>query len=220
MKRVLLTVCIAATATFATSAGATITGYSVCTGANSCEITTTPPDPVTQNPNDGILLGWDEKQNITLTADLHVDRVFDTGASFVEADPNGGFIIKAGTIVSSHYFQWDPGLGSASTVGATIDFDSQIFAFITADQKLFDSDEILGLDEIDYNDFTLRGLEPGDSTAFSGPSVSINWTASSPGDWTRLITAYSPAAAIIEPAPAAILGFAILGLGLRRKRLA
>ncbi|MGB0631261.1 MAG: PEP-CTERM sorting domain-containing protein [Alphaproteobacteria bacterium] len=196
-------------------AQATIAGYSVCTGAISCDITISPPNPVTQNPNNGILLGWDEVQNHTLVSDLRVDRVFDQTASFVEVDPGGGFLIKAGTIVSSHYFQWDPGNGSSATVNATIDFDSEIFAFITADQKLFDSDDALALPGTDYNDFTLRGLESGDTTNFNGTSVEISWRAGSPGDWTRLITAFSPTAAIPEPAPIAVLGIGLIGLSLR-----
>lgn len=221
MKRLIILAAAAITALGAGSAQATIAGYSSCVGAaggtSGCVITATPPNPVVQNPNDGILLGWNELQNVTLTGDLRVDRVFDENASFVEVDPGGGFIIKAGTIVSSHYFQWDPGNGSSSTVSATIDFDSQIFAFITADQKLFDSDAALGLPSLDYSDFTLRGLEAADSTNFNGPSVDINWVASSPGDWTRLITAFSPTA-VPSPATAAILGLGVLGLGLQRRR--
>ncbi len=206
-----------AAALYAGAAEATIVGFSACSGANSCEYTLPPPDPVVQNPNNGILLGWDEVENHTLTTDLRVDRVFDSNASFVEADPGGGFVIKAGTIVSSHYFQWDPGNGSNSRVTATIDFDSQIFAFITADQKLFDSDAALGLPGIDYNDFTLRGLESQDSTAFNGTSVDISWNASSPGDWTRLITAFSPAA-VSEPSALAVFGLGLLVVGLRGRR--
>ena len=180
------------------TANATIVGYTGCTGANSCDVTTTPPDPVTQDPNDGILLGWNEVQNTTLTADLRVDR--------------------------SHYFQWDPGNGSAGTVEATINLDSQVFAFITDTQKLFDSDAALGLSALDYNDFGLRGLESGDTTNFNGENVDIDWTASSPGDWTRLITAFSPAAAIPEPGALAPFGLglaAFAGLRIaRRKRAA
>ena len=220
MNRVLASAVFAAASLGAGAAQATIVGFSTCTGAVSCEYTVPPPNPVVQNPNNGILLGWDEVQNFTLTRDLRVDRVFDANASFVDVDPNGGFIVKAGTVVSSHYFQWDPGNGSAATVSATIDFDSQIFAFITADQKLFDSDAALGLAGLDYSDFPLRGLESADSTNFSGPSVAINWTASSPGDWTRLITAFSPAAAIDAPPLLGLFGLALafLGLAARRQR--
>lgn len=206
------------------SANATIVGYTGCTGAVSCVFVggpggpLTPPDPVTANPNNGILLGWDEVQNTTLDNDLRVDRVFDNSASFVGSDANGLFI-KAGTIVSSHYFQWDPGNGSSTTVQATINLDSQIFAFITDTQKLFDSDDAVGLPTLDYNDFGLRGLEPGDTTLFNGEDVDISWRAGNPGDWTRLITAFSPAAAVPEPGMLAVfgIGFAALALSRRRK---
>jgi len=180
-----------------TPSQATLLSFSGVSGANSAAITTTPPNPVVKDPNDGILLAWNEVQNFQLLSVLRVDRVADPNAPFIAPD-GSGFIIKAGTIVSSHYLQWDPGAGSSNTVNATIHFDSDIFAFIIADQKMFDSDAPLGLPNLDYNDFTARGLEAGDTTTINGDEVTIRWTATSPGDWTRLITAFSPAAAIPE----------------------
>ena len=221
-KTAILFTAIVGLAAVTGSAQATLISISPCTGAVACTITTTPPNPVTQNPNDGVLLAWDELQNVTLTEDLRVDRVFDPAASFITAAPGGDFFIKAGTIVSSHYFQWDPGNGSASTVEATITLDSQAFAFITATQNLFDSDAALGLPTVDYNDFGLRGLEAGDTTVFSGPNVDIRWTAGSPGDWTRLITAFSPGGnnggSIPEPASLSLLGFGLAGMGWAARR--
>jgi len=58
------------------------------------------PNPVSGDPNNGILLAWNEVQNIVLPSDLRVDRVFDPTASFVTALPDGGYLIAAGTIVS------------------------------------------------------------------------------------------------------------------------
>jgi hypothetical protein len=171
-------------------ANATFVSLGACTGANDCIITDTPPNPVAPNPNNGILLAWNEVQNFTLTEALRVDRVFDPTADFITAI-GSDFLINAGTIVSSHYLQWDPGLGSNNRIETTISLDSQVFGFITADQNLFDSD-FLGLPGLDYNDFGLRGLESGDTTDFNGSNTDISWSASSPGDWTRLITAFSP----------------------------
>jgi len=200
-------------------ANATLTDIIGCTGANSCVITTTPPNPIQSNPNDGILLAWDEVQNLTLTAPLRVDRVFDETASFISDAGNGDFYIAAGTVISSHYLQWDPGNGSSSSVQATIKLDSQVFAFITATQNLFDSDAALGLPGLDYNDFGLRGLEAGDTTLFNGPNTDIDWTASSPGDWTRLITAYSPGAEVPIPASFLLFGSGLLGFfGIARRK--
>jgi hypothetical protein len=202
---------------------ASLLSISPCTGAvpgaATCTVTTSPPAIVSQDPNDGVLLAWDENQNVTLTQNLYVDRVFDNTASFVGQDSNGYYIVS-GTVVSSHYVQWDPLDRRRGRVQATINTDSQIFAFLTSDQNLFDSDDALGLSGVDYNNFTLRGLESGDLINFNGNSVDIDWTASSPGDWTRMITAFSPAAVSAVPVPAAVFMFApaLLGfLGFRRK---
>lgn len=213
MRSYLLSLCFSC---FVFNTQATLIAIDNCVGANSCDITVTPPSLVEQNPNNGILLAWDEVQNYTLMQDLVVDRVFDPAASFVEALPNGDFIIKAGTIIASHYFQWDPGAGSSSRVEATIRLDSQVFAFITADQNLFDSD-FLGLPSVNYNNFGLRGLESGDTTTFNGPDVDISWFAGSPGDWTRLITAYSPTASVPEPSTLILFALAIMMLFSRKK---
>ena len=144
----------------------------------------------------------------------------DPTANFITDLGNGDYLIKAGTIVFSHYLQWDPGNGSLSTVSATINLDSQVFAFITSDLNLFASDALLGLPGLDYNDFTNRGLESNDVTTFNGENADIRWQASSPGDWTRLITAYSPEAPTSVPEPASVLLLStwLLGMGFSSRK--
>ncbi|WP_161973935.1 VPLPA-CTERM sorting domain-containing protein [Hwanghaeella grinnelliae] len=221
MQKFFLSLVIATATLTASSAQATFVSLGDCDGAIDCFVTATPPNPIIQNPNDGILLAWNEVQNFELTQDLRVDRVFDPNASFVEALSGGDFLIKAGTIVSSHYLQWDPGNGSDGRVSSTIELDSQVFAFITADNNLFNSD-FLGLAGLDYADFGFRGLESGDTTVFNGTDVDISWAATSPGDWTRLITAFSPGGVTTVPVPAAApllgLGLAAFGLLSTRRR--
>lgn len=223
---------VASSVLLAATANATIVGFEATTGGvndctsgavNGCLIAPDQapiPDPVSANPNDGILLVWDEVQNFTLLEDLRVDRVADPDAPFVVA-AGSDFLIRAGTIVSSHYVQWDPGAGSESRVDTTMVFDSDIFAFITADANLFASDEFLGLPDIDYADFGLRGLESGDTTLFGADlsRVEISWSAGSPGDWTRVITAFSPSAVPLPPAlPLMICGLSLLALMSSRRQ--
>ncbi|MEM7058008.1 MAG: hypothetical protein AAF557_10505 [Pseudomonadota bacterium] len=160
-----------------------------CDGALACEITDAPPNPVMPDPDNGKLLVWNERQNIILKEDLVLDRVADPGSPFVARRDDGRYVIRAGTLVSSHYLQWDPSWESADFVSATIKLDQPIFGFIIGDQNLFDSDAQLGLPGIDYSDFWLRGLEDEDWTRMRDDEVDISWWASSPGDWTRLITA-------------------------------
>lgn len=202
----------------APAANATIVSLGACNGSAGivCEITSTPPTTVVANPNDDKLLAWNERQNVTLTSDLRVDRVFDPMASFVMSAGGGDYFIKAGTVVSSHYFQFDPdGSGSVET---TLSLDSQVFAFITSDSNLSASDSILGLAGLTYPDFSNRGLEGGDATVFNGANVDIDWSANRPGDWTRLITAYSPTAAVPVPAASPLFATAFGLLGLLRRR--
>jgi hypothetical protein len=217
----------------ATTSHATLVDISPCNTASAavvaCEVTTTPPNPVQADPNNGLLLAWDEQQNLTLASDLRIDRVADETAPFIREE-NGAFFIVAGTIVSSHYLQWDP-LGSSGTVEGTVNLDSTVYGFITDTGRLADTDALLGLPGFDYNDFGARGLEAQDFIEFAGSSVNVRWTASSPGDWTRLLTAFSPGggdggngggnggSSVPEPSTLGLLVAGLLGtLAARRRR--
>ena len=207
----------------ATQAHATLVSITDCAGeAESCEIIVPASgSTITKNPNNRRIYAWNELQNFTLSEDLFVNRVFDETASFVEKINNNNFKILAGTVVSSHYVQWDNAGGTLQRATATINADSQIFAFITDDQYLFDSD-FLGLPTLNYNDFTNRSLEADDYTTFNDQSVDISWNAGTPGDWSRMITAYSPMGAVPLPAalPMLLAGMGLLGFAGRRRRRA
>lgn len=151
-----------------------------------------------QSPN---LFGFDEDQNILLGAPLAVD---------VGPSP-----LLAGTLVASHYVFFDPG-PSQSMIG-TVDFDSDVLAIITSTGLLAASD-FLANTGVNYLNPGARGLEPGDSVTISGPrQILFDTTASTPGDYVRVLTAFSPGA-ISEPGSLALFGIGLAALAARRWR--
>lgn len=152
-----------------------------------------------QSPN---LFGFDEDQNILLVAPL----VVDAGAS----------PIAAGTTVASHYVFFDP--GPSQHVIGTVDFDADILGIITSTATLAASD-FLANTGVDYLNPGLRGLEAGDSVTISGArQILFDTVASSPGDYVRVLTAFSPAAAAVpEPDSAVLLAGGLVALALRRR---
>ena len=184
MKRIWAMTCAMAAGLVGSDAAADIIAIDCHWGAEACLIAPDQvalPNPVRPDPNDGLLLVWREQQNVLLPRDVRVNRVLTQNAAF------NGPVIRAGTVVSSYYLQWDP-LHPRGRVSATLQFDDTVAAAITEDHELFATDPVLGLPTLDYADFTLRGLEPEDEITFDGTRVDIVLRASSPGDWVRLIT--------------------------------
>jgi len=190
----------------------TVTGGSAFT-AGGTFVKLTPPlmnpfGPPNSVGNDNFqspdLYGFDEDQNIVLSSPLAVD---------VGASP-----IPAGTTVASHYIFFDP--GPVEEVIGTVNFDSSVLGIITSTARLAASD-ILANTGVNYLSPGDRGLEPGDSATISGPQqILFDTTASSPGDYIRVLTAFSPgAAAAPEPGflPMVGSGMVILAVLLHRK---
>ena len=149
-----------------------------------------------QSPN---LYGFDEDQNILLASPLTVD---------VGSSP-----IPAGTVVASHYIFFDP--GPTEHVIGTVNFDSDVLAIITSTGTLAASD-FLANTGVNYLNPSNRGLEAGDSVTISGAQqILFNTTASSPGDYVRVLTAFSPGGGVTTlPAVPEPGSFVLLGTGL------
>ncbi|MAY74102.1 MAG: hypothetical protein CMJ31_05120 [Phycisphaerae bacterium] len=146
--------------------------------------------------NDRMLRGFAERQNITLDNDLIL----------------GGQRIAAGTTVNAFGIFWDP--RSGTTIQGDIRFDTDILGVATTFSELAKTDPIAGLGSVTYKDPTLRGLESNrDSYAVAGDTLSIDFRASSPGDFIRVFTAV--------PTPGAVACLAAAGVGavaIRRRR--
>lgn len=195
-------------------AGATIIGGTVTGGsaymAGGTFIKLTPPlsnprrSPDTvgndtyQTPN---LYGFDEDQNILLLAELGVD---------VGTNP-----LPAGTTVASHYVFFDP--GPVQTMIGTVDFDADILAIITSTDLLLASD-FLASAAVHYLNPKKRGLERRDSVTISGPrEILFDASASTPGDYVRVLTAFS-AAAVPGPSTASLFAVGLAAMVALAKR--
>lgn len=153
------------------------------------------------------LWGFDEDQNIVLPGPISVD---------VLAPGGGAGVLAAGTTVASHYIYYDP---VNANVEGWVKFDAPVLAILSSTANMLATD-FLANTGVTYLNPSLRGLEAGDFATIDSLDafrINIDFTASNPGDYIRVLTAFSPAAA---PAPGAllILGAGLLLIGALRRR--
>jgi hypothetical protein len=93
----------------------------------------------------------------------------------------------------------------------TVTFNSDVLAIFTSTATLASTD-FLANTGVNYLNPAQRGLEAGDSVTIIGPQeILFDTSASSPGDYVRVLTAFSPAVAVPEPGAIALPG---TGLGV------
>lgn len=164
-------------------------------------------------------VGQDTFQNNNLYAFDEDQNVFvGPGNLLAEITPgNIAGTVLAGTEVASHYVFFDP---QSATQTGYVDFDSNILAVFTSTPSLAASDYLANTG-VNYLNPGLRGLEPGDSAVIDSTlayRLNVHWTAASPGDYVRVLTAHSPS---VPDAGSTLLllGCALVGLrGLDRYR--
>jgi hypothetical protein len=168
--------------------------------------TNTVGDDTFQRPN---FYGFDEEQNVSFSSDLNVDLLAGSGGSGVLRPED-----VTGSIVASHYLFFDP--GPSTNLLATAKFDADILAIMWSRNTLDDSD-FLANTGVTYLNPTLRGFESPDSVELlSDRELEFRASASTPGDYFRVLTEFSPRAEVPLPGTLLLLVPGIAGLLLAR----
>ena len=148
------------------------------------------------------LYAFDEDINVTIGvgtnlvyeygADANRDQGTNPGTNadhFIDAglDKKGGTLIGDGTtLYASHYVFFDPEF--STRIHGRVDFDAEIVAVFTSTNTLSASDILLN-NGVTYQNPGLRGLENADTPIdVAGSSLYLDFQASTPGDYIRVLT--------------------------------
>jgi hypothetical protein len=114
----------------------------------------------------------------------------------------------------SYLLMFDP-VNVTGKVNATVTFAGNVFATFTNKAGLIASSAYQNAG-VTYDWKKLSGLEGKEALTVTGNAISFKWTASSPGDYVRVLTV----SAVPEPETYALLlaGLGIMGAAVRRKK--
>lgn len=178
---------------------ASVVSGSVTLGTGSfVELDPTVPFAVGEDQqNTDSLYAFDEQQDFLLTRDLRV---------------SGNAVISAGTRVASHFVFFDPLTWSHQAGSVTL--SERVIGVLTS-TWLLDWTDFLAAPTVDYRTPYLRGIENPDVVTFSGNTVYVDWIASTPGDYIRVLTEVAP---VPLPGTAALMLGGLAGLAAMRRR--
>jgi len=191
----------------ASTAFAALVGVSgpLSSAGTAAEIIAAPTDLLDDLVTNTGMQGFDEQQNVLLTAPLSVDG--GTIAAGKRVDSHMIFFNNATTTGLTHFdVEWT---FARKILGVMSDSDGNLEAASTP---------FLGAIGTNYPaaGFANRGLEGfGDGYSFSDNVLTISMQVSQPGDWVRVVTAPVPV-----PAALPLMAGALGGLGLLRARKA
>ncbi|MDC8771791.1 PEP-CTERM sorting domain-containing protein [Roseateles albus] len=117
----------------------------------------------------------------------------------------------------SWFLFFDP--KNSGSIKATVDFHATITDLFQSKSELLNSESsLIGAPHYGKKYPDAVGLESGDkkNTSFSGSQLSLNWSASNPGDHVRVFTA--AVTAVPEPSSYAMLMAGLLAMGFVARR--
>ena len=141
----------------------------------------------------GIISGsiTDSSDSTTVLIIDDVSGLSAVGNNAIEQSALYAYSERTTASYASHFVAYDP--TSLSTVSAKIAFDKNIVAVIHSSEGLASSNSELGREDLDYQNHSYNGLENEklnayDSYAVDGSEITIDFRASAPGDYIRVIT--------------------------------
>lgn len=153
------------------------------------------------------VFAFDERVGVTLTAPLSV------------LGPDGMTIaLPIGTVVDSHYIEWDPARGQRGQ--ASVTFSGPILGYIVSRRALVATDARFGRAGVTYVDGNARGVEvPGDVVTVAGDVLSFDAFGRLPeGIRVFTLSDIGTGSEVPLPGAAAFMLTGLVGAGAARRR--